>query len=118
MQFLKTILFLFILIIALSCTGNSIETSIYKKPPLSGYKKRNKTSSEILVRFKPDTDPDKIREIQDKYGLETVKPLSTPGLFLMKITGEMPVETIIKELKKQSEVIYAEPDYRYKINAE
>ena len=73
-------------------------------------------SKRILVRFKPGTDSRIIKKIQEKYGLETVKPLSTQGLYLMKITGEMKIKTVIKELKKHDEVIYAEPDFKYQVN--
>jgi hypothetical protein len=70
----------------------------------------------ILIRFKPNTGKDEIKKIQEKYHLEIIKNMSIPGLFLMKNNGEIPVKDIIYELKRHDEVIYAEPDYKYRIN--
>lgn len=78
--------------------------------------KHEKQSKYILVRFKPGTGQDIIKNIQNKLGLKMIRTMSLPDLYLMEVTDETPVEAIVTELNKQSEILYAEPDYQYRVN--
>lgn len=106
---------LFLLILGISC-ANMDSASANKLDSSQSATKKGHVSKEILVKFKPGTDADMIKEIQEKTGLVTVRNLSVPDLYLMKITDKTSVEEIIKELKKYSEVLYAEPNYKYRTN--
>jgi hypothetical protein len=69
---------------------------------------------EVLVKFKPGTDPTTIARIQTELKLETIRRFSSPNLFLMKITDDTTVEAMIKRLKAYEAVKYAEPNYGVK----
>ena len=71
---------------------------------------------EVLVKFKPDTDPQTIARIQAELKLETIRKFRSPNLFLMKITQGASVEAIIGKLKTYQAVKYAEPNYAVKAN--
>lgn len=104
-----------ILILGTSCknkatvSANGIDSSSY-------IKEQNHVSSDILVKFKPGTDIETIKKIQDELGLVTVRVLNTQDLYLMKVTGKRLVKKIIDDLKEYDEVLYAEPDRKYRIN--
>lgn len=109
---------IFILILGISCTNmNTVSADkMDSSQPVS--KKQGHVSKEILVRFKPGTTAGTIKAIQDKAGLEIVRKLSVPDLYLMKVKGKTSEKEIIKELKKFTEVQYAEPNYKYRIDTE
>lgn len=71
---------------------------------------------EILVKFKRGVDEKRIREIARKEGLEIIKIVSPPSLYLMKCRETSPalLDKRIADLKKYEEVEYAEPNYIYK----
>lgn len=71
---------------------------------------------EILVKFKPGVGEKRIREITRKEGLEIVKIVSPPSLYLLKSRETSPalVDKRITDLKKYKEIEYAEPNYIHK----
>jgi hypothetical protein len=69
---------------------------------------------EVLVKFKPEVDAKTITKIQKVLKLELIQKFSSPNLFLMKITDDASVETIIKRLDAYDAVKYAEPNYGVK----
>ena len=109
-------MFYFFLVLVVSCASGSAEPPIKEKPFPAVRKSQEDMTSKILVRFKTGTGQDKIKNIQDKYGLETVRTLGQPGLYLMKVSGDMKIKTVIEELKKHNKVMYTEPDHAYRIN--
>lgn len=117
MRHIKNILYIMALILCISCTNHIIVSANGVNPSPSDLKSQNNDSAEILVRFKPGTKTSTIKTIQEKLGLVTVRALNVPDLYLMKITDETSVEVIIKNLNQYDEVLYAEPDRKYRINA-
>ncbi len=105
------------LIVCISCTKHITVSANGVNPSSSDLKSQNNDSAEILVRFKPGTKTSTIKTIQEKLGLVTVRTLNVPDLYLMKITDETSIEVIIKNLNQYDEVLYAEPDRKYRINA-
>lgn len=78
--------------------------------PASG---TNAVRGEILVKFKPSTGEDRVREIAASEGLEIVRVVRPPSLYLMKSrTAE--AGRAIPALKKYTEIEYAEPNYIYR----
>ena len=71
---------------------------------------------QILVKFKDNTLKQTINEIQKYHHLQTIQVVSSPNLYLMKITDGTSVERVIRELKKYDALEYAEPNYIRKIN--
>jgi len=71
---------------------------------------------EILVKFKPAVNEKRIREIAQREGLEIIKVVSPPSLYLFKIreTSQALVNKRISDLKKYDEIEYVEPNYIYK----
>lgn len=69
-------------------------------------------AGEILVKFKPGTGEKRIREIARKEGLEIIKTVTPPSLYLLKSREtSLSVDKRIADLKKYEEVEYAEPNY-------
>ena len=76
---------------------------------------KNYKPGEVLVKFKDDTSKESIEKIQQDLPLKTVRIVSHPNLYLMKIMDDSSVESIIQELKRYDAVRYAEPNYIRKI---
>jgi len=70
---------------------------------------------EVLVKFKDNTSKEAIDKIQQDLPLKTIRIVSHPDLYLMKIRDESSVEWIIQRLKRYDAVKYAEPNYIRKI---
>jgi hypothetical protein len=66
---------------------------------------------QVLVKFKKGTTPQVIDKIQQNQGLETVRIVSRPDLYLMRAKHKVSPEEIVKGLKKYEAVSYAEPNY-------
>ena len=95
------------LIICISCLNQTTVSANGTISSSSDPKKMNNDSKGILVRFKPGTDESTIKDIQKKAELTTVRTLSIPDLYLMKITDERSVEAVIKDLKNYDVVHYS-----------
>jgi len=67
--------------------------------------------SEILVKFKPGLKLKKVRRISTKHSLVQRKLIEKLQGHLMKIPEEKTIEEMIEELKKDPDVIYAEPNF-------
>ena len=66
---------------------------------------------EILVKFKPAVKPKEVRQIFAKHSLVQRKLIEKLQGHLMKIPEEKTIEEMIQELKKDPDVIYAEPNF-------
>lgn len=77
---------------------------------------REYASGEILVGFKKGTGENAIEAIQKKLSLETIRIISKPFLYLMKITDGSSVKKTMERLKKFEEVRYSEPNYVMRVN--
>jgi hypothetical protein len=66
---------------------------------------------EILVKFREGTDERTMTRIQQEAHLETIRVISSPNLYLMKIVDDTPVEEMVERLRSYGEVAYAEPNY-------
>jgi hypothetical protein len=68
-------------------------------------------AGEILVKFREGTDEGTMARIQKAAHLETIRVISTPNLYLMKIVDGSQVEEMVERLRRYPEVVYAEPNY-------
>ena len=102
-----------------SCNTLSAETINTEKlsPGLQDRKSGGYLEKEIIVKFVNGTDPKTISVIQKELGLETLHTFSSPNLFLMKITDNTPVKSVMKSLNKYKEVKYSEPNYKMSIDS-
>ena len=94
---------------------NHPQTEIYVKEhqklvPLHKEKK-NYVPGEILIRFRAGTDEQAIETIQRKLHLTTIKIVSRPNLYLMKILDGSSVEKIMERLQDFQKVKYSEPNH-------
>lgn len=78
-------------------------------PP--GMEHKDYIPGEILVKFKDGTGEKTIQAIQGELHLETIRLVSKPNLYLMKILGGSSVETAMQRLRNYEEVILSEPNY-------
>jgi hypothetical protein len=93
--------------------SQAIEIHGSDQPQLSpaGGETKNYVAGEILVKFRNGIT-DQIKEaIQKEVRLETIRLVSKPNLYLMKILDGSSVESVMERLGKFTEVKYAEPNY-------
>ena len=77
----------------------------------AGGETKNYVPGEILVKFQDGTT-DQIKEaIQKEVHLETIRIVSKPNLYLMRIRDGSSVESVMDRLGKFKAVQYAEPNY-------
>ena len=122
----KTLQLLVIVLLAISCADRhsevqekavshpqAIEIQASDQPQLSpgGGETKNYVSGEILVKFRDGTTDQAKEAIQRKVQLETIRIISKPNLYLMKILDGSSVERVMERLGKFKEVKYAEPNY-------
>jgi len=77
----------------------------------TGREDQHYVPGEILVKFKDGTNEQAIKAIQGELHLETIRLVSKPNLYLMKILDGSSVEAVIERLQNYKEVKYAEPNY-------
>ena len=91
----------------------AIEIQGSDQPKLSpaGGEIHNYVLGEILVKFRDGTTDQTKEAVQKEVRLETIRIVSKPNLYLMKILDGSSVESVIERLRKFKEVKYAEPNY-------
>lgn len=118
--------YLIILLLTTSCVGQGMNikeksshysqaTEIQRReqPELapSGRQRKGYIPGEILVKFKNGTDSQAIEALQSELHLRTIRVVSSPNLYLMKILDGSSVERIMECLRNYEEVKYSEPNY-------
>ena len=78
--------------------------------------RQNYVPGQVLVSFKDGVDEQAIQDIKKAMSLETIRIVSRPNLFLMRIVNESSVEAVIERLRDFPEVSYAEPNYRVTVH--
>lgn len=73
---------------------------------------------EVLVKFREGTDEATVKTIQEQLNLKTIRIISKPDLFLMKILDGSPVEEIVQRLRSRPEVSHAEPNFTVEKHSE
>lgn len=83
------------------------------QPKLSpaGGETKNYVPGEILVKFRDGTKEKAIEAIKTDLHLETIRIVSKPNLYLMKILDGSSVENVLERLRQCKEVKYSEPNY-------
>ena len=91
----------------------TIEIQASDQPGLSpaGGETKNYVPGEILVKFQDGTTDQTKKAIQKEVHLETIRIVSKPNLYLMKILDGSPVARVIERLRTFKGVQYAEPNY-------
>ena len=91
----------------------AIEIQDNDQPKLSpaGGETKSYVLGEILVKFRDGTTDQTKKAIQKEVHLETIRLVSKPNLYLMKILDGSSVESVMERLGKFKEVQYAEPNY-------
>ena len=84
-----------------------------EQPKLSpeGGETKSYVPGEMLVKFRDGTTEQTKESIQREVHLETIRIVSKPNLYLMKILDGSSVESVMERLGKFKEVKYAEPNY-------
>jgi hypothetical protein len=115
-----------LILLTMSCTGDakppeltgarSAEVTEYSgtrdaEPRLHAKETKRYAPGQVLVKFKDSTQQQTIEAIQTELRLETIRIISRPNLYLMKIQGGSSVEDIVKRLQEFRAVEYSEPNY-------
>lgn len=69
-------------------------------------------ADQILVKFREGTDAAMIERIAREAGVQVLKLVSPPNLFLMLIVDGSSVDDAMARLKAYPEVLYSEPNYK------
>lgn len=77
---------------------------------ISGAGGKDYKSGEVLVKFKPYVTEAEIDRIAKISGLEVMRIVSPPDLFLFKVIGNLSLRDVIKFLKRFEEIEYSEPN--------
>jgi len=111
----------FILVLAAACVGqgkemgarggNGVENVGGETGQWRGMEKGRYAPGEVLVKFREGTDEGTVARIQREAHLETIRVVSSPNLYLMKIVDGTQVEEMVERLRRYGEVAYAEPNY-------
>lgn len=91
--------------------GNGSENMGGKTGQWRGMDRGSYAPGEVLVKFREGTDEGTMARIQQEAHLETIRVVSSPNLYLMKIVDGTPVEEMVERLRRYGEVAYAEPNY-------
>ena len=115
-----------ILIVTVSCANKNpegqekstqppreIKTVESNQPKLQppGGETKNYVPGEILIKFHDGTNEKAIQAIKRDLHLETIRVVSKPNLYLMKILDGSSVESVMERLRGYKEVQYSEPNY-------
>lgn len=111
----------FILVLAAACVGqgkemgarggSEMQTMENKAMEPREAERGRYAPGEILVKFRDGTDEGTVARIQQEAHLETIRVVSRPNLYLMKIVDGTPVAEMVERLRRYGEVAYAEPNY-------
>ena len=88
-----------------------IQASDQPRPSPAGGETKNYVPGEILVKFQDGTTDQTKEAIQREVHLETIRIVSKPNLYLMKILDGSPVARVVERLRTFKGVQYAEPNY-------
>ena len=126
MRYTIRIIWLVILLLSVSCNGqvsnlnedleketekSETHENEYQKSGLSGIENPQYRPGEVLVKFKDGTNEERIKDIQNKLNLKTIKVIPRINVYQMKIQNSTPVEEVVKGLQSFREVEYSEPNY-------
>lgn len=114
-----------VILITVSCAGYATEPERVAARPVGStegqcgkdstelYKDKHNghAPAQVLVRFKEGTQLQAIEAIQRELHLQTLRIVSKPNLYLMKIQDGFSVQEIVTRLKVFKAVEYAEPNY-------
>lgn len=116
---------LVLIFLTMSCTGSATPPEqhltgavqaggVQGQEPLKSTPSERKTedhvSGQVLVKFKEGTEGQIIEAIQRQLHLQTIRIISRPNLYLMKIQNGLSVQETIKRLQESKAVEYAEPN--------
>ena len=122
----KTLQLLVIVLLAISCADRHLEEQKKEashsraigiqgseQPKLSpaGGETKNYVPGEILVKFRDGTTDQMKEALQKEVHLETIRIISKPNLYLMKILDGSSVESVMERLRNYEDVQYSEPNY-------
>ena len=91
--------------------GDGESWTVDRKINVTGEGERRYAPGQVLVKFRDGTDAGTIARIQRELHLETVRVVSSPNLFLMRIVDQTSVEETVQRLQRYDEVVLAEPNY-------
>ncbi|MBC8412780.1 MAG: hypothetical protein ISR96_08365 [Nitrospira sp.] len=75
------------------------------------------SQDELLVKFKSDVSNDRAIAIIKEQKAELIKHMKNINVFHIRIRASQEVEDVIKQFSALDEVLYAEPNYRIKIQS-
>jgi len=114
-------LLVFCLVVLTACvfaTPGGAAAAVTDKPDLtSAGETTGYAPDEVIVKFVPAMAEKDKEFLKNQSGIQTVKKLSFIGAELTKIKNGAKVKDVVARLKKNPNVIYAEPNYLYQAAA-
>ncbi len=78
-------------------------------------KEKHYTEGELLLKFREEVSSEKALEILSNRGASVIKFIKGTRLYYIKLKHGQEVEEAVKEFSSLPEVLYAEPNYKIKI---
>ncbi len=75
------------------------------------------SGGEILVKFRKDIPEDRITELINQHNASIISYFKSIQVYHLKLLSKLSVEEAVKEFESLSEVLYAEPNYKMKIQS-
>lgn len=110
---MKKIFFAF-LICNIFLLSNNLRAEPIKEASIIDPKTNRKVSvvaGEILVKFKPEVEKEKIDKINKEFGVEIKKELRIKNTYRLNVPPAKTINEMIKKYKEDPNVEYAEPNY-------
>ncbi|WP_207690744.1 S8 family peptidase [Desulfonema limicola] len=70
-------------------------------------------SHELLVQFKPGVDNKQKKAVQEEYGAELIKTVTSLDLEQWRLLHDQEIEEVLESLKIHPDIDHAEPNYLY-----
>ena len=77
-------------------------------------KTQNSSNNQIIIKFKPSVSQSKIDSLAKNWGLVQLKDIPELNLRVYKIESTKSVDDVIQKCSKDSNIVYAEPNYPVK----
>ena len=85
--------------------------------PAAATPRRSHVDGEVLVKYRPDRVPEKTAGYRSTRRMSTVQKFNASGIRKVKLPVDMTVDQAVALYRSDPDVLYAEPNYRYRLQA-
>ena len=79
--------------------------------------RRDHVAGEVLVKYRESRAPERTVHYRSMWRLSTVRTYNASGIRKVKLPADMTVDQAVALYRSDPDVLYAEPNYRYRLQA-